>query len=92
MFSSGSKIMKKIETLISAVLPYRSSSAVSLHRRITYLQFHYIEVSVVDLDPFWIRIQELPGSDLDLHMQILFKMAAKDAKCKIINSPIQRLN
>ena len=70
VFSSGSEIMKKIETLISAVLPYRSSSAVSLHRRITYLQFHYIEVSVVDLDPFWIRIQELPGSDLDLHMQI----------------------
>ena len=46
--------------------------------------------SVVDPDPYWIRIQELPGSgsvfgntDPDPNMQIYHKLEAKDVRFKI---------
>ena len=45
--------------------------------------------SVVDPDPFWIRIQELP----DPHMQIQDKMEANDVRFKIlINTSETQLN
>ena len=47
---------------------------------------HYEDFSVVDPDPYWIIIQELPASG-SIHanfLQIEVKMEAKDERFKII--------